>query len=103
MRLQILQVPDCPNAVAPTTLLTALVHGGTRIEQLVIHDQHEAAEQGMRGSPTLLIDGTDPFTLAGQPAGLSCRLYRHETGALAGTPSPAQLRRALTQKGRDDA
>lgn len=103
MRLQILQVPDCPNAAALRSLLAALVHGGTRIEQRVVHDEHEAADVGMRGSPTLLIDGIDPFTVAGQPVGLSCRLYRHESGVLTGTPSPAQLRAALQQKDRDDA
>ena len=102
MRLQILQVPDCPNAAALRFLLTSLVHGGTRIEQRVVLDEPEAATLGMRGSPTLLLDGTDPFAVAGMPVGLSCRLYRHESGVLSGIPSPAQLRAALTQKGRDD-
>ncbi|MGH3631182.1 MAG: hypothetical protein ACRDRL_27535 [Sciscionella sp.] len=103
MRLQILHVSDCPNAASLRTLLTSLVPGGTRIERRVVHDEHQAATLGMRGSPTLLVDGIDPFVAAGQPTGLSCRLYRHETGVLSGTPSPAQLRAALTRKGRDDA
>lgn len=100
MRLQILQVPDCPNAGPLRFLLTSLVHGGTRIE--LVYDESEAATLGMRGSPTLLLDGTDPFAVAGMPAGLSCRLYRHESGVLSGIPSPAQLRAALAQKGRDN-
>ncbi|MGH3411607.1 MAG: hypothetical protein ACRDPH_00800 [Marmoricola sp.] len=102
MRLQILQVPDCPNAASLRSLLTSLVHDGTRIEKRVVHDESEAATLGMRGSPTLLVDGTDPFVVAGMPMGLSCRLYRHETGVLSGNPSPAQLCAALAQRGRDD-
>lgn len=49
----------------------------------------------MTGSPTLLIDGTDPFAVPGQAPGLSCRLYRDETGRLVRAPSVEDLRRAL--------
>jgi hypothetical protein len=53
----------------------------------------------MAGSPTLLIDGTDPFTTPGQsvPA-VACRIYRqHDQPSPA--PSVAQLRVALTAAG----
>ena len=29
----------------------------------------------MTGSPTLLVDGADPFARPGQPPSISCRLY----------------------------
>ncbi|MGH3436409.1 MAG: hypothetical protein ACRDRN_08055 [Sciscionella sp.] len=45
-------------------------------EMQVIHDQDEAATWGMTGSPTLLIDGIDPFAVPGQLASLRRRLYR---------------------------
>lgn len=56
----------------------------------------------MHGSPTLLIDGMDPFTQLGQPPGMSCRLYRDEDGRISGSPSVGQLRRAIEQA-RDTA
>jgi hypothetical protein len=49
----------------------------------------------MTGSPTLLVDGVDPFARPGLTPSVSCRLYRDETGAIAGAPSVAALRRAL--------
>jgi len=103
MRLQVLHVPGCPNAVALTTRLGQLLGSRDRVEQLVIRDQDEAAAAGMSGSPTLLLDGIDPFAVAGRPSGLACRLYLDENGALAGAPSLVQLRAALTGKGPGNA
>ncbi len=55
----------------------------------------EAAEQhGFRGSPTVIIDGVDPFADSDAPVGLSCRVYATKTG-YAGSPSLDQLRAAL--------
>ena len=36
--------------------------------------REEAARYGMQGSPTILIDGRDPFAEPGAAASLSCRL-----------------------------
>lgn len=58
-------------------------------------DSPEAAEaRGFRGSPTVLVDGRDPFGGADAPVGLTCRLYATPAG-LAGTPTPEQLRAIL--------
>jgi hypothetical protein len=57
----------------------------------------EAAEQhGFRGSPTVLIDGVDPFADPEAPVGLSYRVYATET-SFAGSPSLDQLRTALRE------
>jgi len=61
----------------------------------VISDEDEAARWGMHGSPTLLIDGVDPFAELGQPPGMSCRLYRDDEGRTSGAPSAGQLRHAI--------
>jgi hypothetical protein len=50
---------------------------------------------GFGGSPTILIDGHDPFPRTGPVDGLSCRLYTTPEGP-AGSPTLAQLRAALT-------
>jgi hypothetical protein len=51
----------------------------------------------MHGSPTLLINGVDPFAAPGQAPGLACRLYRDVAGRAAGAPTVEALRRALDQ------
>lgn len=48
---------------------------------------------GFSGSPTILVDGQDPFADQDAPIGLACRLYATEEG-LQGAPTIAQLRGA---------
>ena len=58
-------------------------------------DSPEMAERiGFRGSPTILIDGRDPFATGAEPIGMSCRVFRTEHGA-QGAPTEAQLREVL--------
>ncbi len=66
----------------------------------VILDEEQAARFGMRGSPTLLVDGADPFAAPGTPPSVSCRIYRGPEGRAEGAPSVAELRRALAEAGR---
>lgn len=103
MKLQVLHVPGCPHAALLTARLAELVAGRAEVEQRPVHSQREAESLGMRGSPTLLVDGADPFPAGDQPPSLSCRLYRDETGALTGTPSAAQLREALATEDTSQA
>lgn len=96
MRVEVLHVADCPNTAAITGRLATLIAGrrDVTIAHRVIHDEAEAVARGMTGSPTLLVDGSDPFA-AGQPASLSCRLYTDESGTVSGAPSLTQLRTVL--------
>jgi len=61
----------------------------------VISDESQAVSSGMRGSPTLLINGADPFATPGQLPAMSCRLYRDDSGQAAGAPSVTQIRLAI--------
>ncbi|MGW6200764.1 hypothetical protein ACWF0M_31775 [Kribbella sp. NPDC055110] len=94
MRLEVLHVPDCPN-------LAPLLEGLAQVTELpvairVIESDADAARYGMAGSPTLLVDGVDPFAAPEEGAcGLSCRLYRDDAGRIVPTPSVEQLRGAL--------
>jgi hypothetical protein len=99
MQLTVLAVPDCPNAAVLNQRLAAVLGGraDVSVAHQVISDENEAARWGMRGSPTLLIDGSDPFAGPGDPPGMSCRLYRDEDGQLSGAPSAGQLRQAVGQ------
>jgi hypothetical protein len=99
MQLTVLAVPGCPNAPVLGDRLAAVLGGraGVLVSHRVISDEGEAARWGMHGSPTLLIDGVDPFAGRGQTPSMSCRLYRDDNGQLSGSPSVGQLRQAIGQ------
>lgn len=103
MELTLLTVPACPNAAAFEERLAAALAGrsGIAVHRRVVSDERAAAQAGMHGSPTLLINGTDPFALPGQPTSLSCRLYRDAAGRPAPAPSADALRQALAAAGDD--
>jgi hypothetical protein len=97
MELTLLTVPACPSAAEFEERLTAALagHPDAVVHRREISDERTAAEAGMHGSPTLLIDGVDPFAVPGQAPSLSCRLYRDATGRPAPAPPTEALRRAL--------
>lgn len=88
----------CPNwKVALERIHEAL--GLVELRDIVIDlERVETAEEaenvGFRGSPSVLIDGRDPFADERDPVGLSCRVFTTEQGP-QGSPSVAQLRDAL--------
>ena len=47
------------------------------MELVAVTGETEAARLGMTGSPTILLDGADPFAAAGAVPGLSCRIHRN--------------------------
>jgi len=98
MELTLLTVPDCPNAAAFEESLAAALSGrpGAVVRCRVITGEREAAEAGMHGSPTLLVNGADPFAAPGKPPSLSCRLYRDAAGRTGAVPSVQELRRVLS-------
>ena len=71
----------------------------TVVRRREVADEQEAAAVGMHGSPTLLVDGVDPFAAPGQPPSLSCRLYRDAAGRAAPAPSVGALRQVLAAPG----
>ena len=70
--------------------LAAVGRPDTEIEQVKVSTPEEAEAVQFHGSPTVLVDGRDPFADADTPVGLACRLYRTEQG-LAGSPTVEQL------------
>lgn len=71
--VRVLHVADCPNTSIALERIQAAGGGDVRVETVVIATDTEATSVGMRGSPTILIDGADPFTPTGTPVSIACR------------------------------
>jgi hypothetical protein len=97
MRIDVLVVPDCPNGPVVIERLAQALAGraDVQVETRVIDTVEQAEQWGMHGSPTVLVDGRDPFAAPGTPASVSCRLYPGEGGRAQGAPSLARLCQAL--------
>ncbi|ONH23367.1 hypothetical protein [Pseudofrankia asymbiotica] len=95
MRLVILCVPGCRNASILRDRIGGLLGVDDAVTLRVVESEDAAVEVGMTGSPTLLVDGVDPFAEPGRSVSLSCRLYRDAGGDVTGAPSVAHLREAL--------
>ena len=98
MDVHLLLVDDCPHAAAMAALLrTALDDLGLKrvtFRTTTIASQSEAEANGFVGSPTVLLDGHDPFEVPDARPGLACRVYVTPEGP-AGTPTLSALRQAL--------
>ncbi|MFF4756113.1 hypothetical protein ACWD5R_37240 [Streptomyces sp. NPDC002514] len=98
MEIEILVVPDCPHQqLAEERVRQALDAAGLTtvgVTTRVVGDQAEAERAGFTGSPTILVDGRDPFAEPGATPTLACRMYR-APGGLAGAPDVDRIRRAL--------
>lgn len=98
--VRLIYFEDCPNwRVAEARLKEALVSLGAD-PNAVTYEQVTTAEQaealGFRGSPTILVDGIDPFADPDAPAGLTCRIYRTAMGVQP-APTVEQLQAALVR------
>lgn len=92
-----LHVADCPGTATLLGRLSVLT--GAEVETRPVGDEETAKALGMAGSPTMLVDGVDPFADGTAPS-LACRLYRDERGTVSGSPSVTQLIEVLHGGGR---
>jgi hypothetical protein len=91
---------DCPNWLVTTERIErAIEAAGVDAEvRLQLITTPEAAEaNNFRGSPTILVNGLDPFANPDAPVGLSCRVYATPVG-MAGSPTRDQLTQAITSR-----
>lgn len=85
----------CPHwQIAEARLTKAASAIGAHIEHRLITTPEEAEAAGFLGSPSIKIDGRDPFARGDEPTGLSCRLYQTPDGP-AGSPTVEQIEEAL--------
>jgi hypothetical protein len=75
-------------------VLGAFSSDDVTVEYQFIDSPETADLVGFHGSPTILIDGRDPFTTGIEQVGMSCRVFRTEDG-IQGAPTEAELRKVL--------
>lgn len=96
MRIELLYFDDCPNWKTAAERLGSLAAArGLEVVHRQVTTPEEAETAQFRGSPTILVDGRDPFATGDDAFGLSCRVYQTPDGP-AGSPTTAQLEEALS-------
>lgn len=92
--VELLVVPECPGEAATRDLVRAVLDGSglsdVGIRTTVVVGPDDAATHRFGGSPSVRINGVDPFPSEGAPS-LACRLYRTPTG-LSNIPDPEPIR-----------
>jgi hypothetical protein len=87
----------CPNwrvALERIEAAVAVVGTAARIETELVDTVEQALQLDFRGSPSILINGRDPFDSGSASAGLTCRVYDTPDGP-QGAPTVAQIAAAL--------
>jgi hypothetical protein len=97
----VLYFAECPNwqtALERVWAASARTGVQVQISTREVKSPEEAELLGFTGSPTILLDGADPFTQPGAVPALACRVYATPAG-LTGSPSVDQLTDALASLG----
>lgn len=97
MDVRLLYFDGCPNwQTAEARLREALdaVGCSADVSLVSVSTPADAGRLGFRGSPTVLLDGVDPFAEPTAPVGLSCRVFPTPEG-LRGSPTVDQLVQVL--------
>ena len=95
MDVTLLYFDGCPSWQTTNRRLRELADEyGVDLAHREVDTPQAAEEMSFRGSPTVLVDGRDPFAQGDEPVGLSCRIYQTPDGP-AGSPTLEQLRSVL--------
>ena len=93
--VRLLYFDGCSNwPDADVRLRTLQTEVGFALEHEKIETPEDAERLGFRGSPTVLVDGVDPFADGTIAGGLACRVYETPDGP-QGSPTVMQLRAVL--------
>ena len=98
MKVTIQYFDGCPHwKLADERVRRVLEHvpaGEVTLDYELIDAPETAERVAFHGSPTILIDGRDPFVTGIEQVGMSCRVFRTEDG-IQGVPTEAELRKLL--------
>jgi hypothetical protein len=97
VKVTLLYFDDCPNWMVADEHLRELAAENPEvlIERRVVNSVKDAEATRFRGSPSIHVDGVDPFAGPDTPVALSCRMYQTPNGP-AGSPTLDQLRSVLS-------
>ncbi len=99
MKIELFWLDGCPSSQATRELLERTLREekiDARVEMVQVRDDADAIAKKFLGSPTIRIDGIDPFAQPNQTDfAMQCRVYPTPAG-LRGVPSQEMLRAALT-------
>ena len=99
MQVELFYFDGCPNwTVANDRLREALKSAGraeVAVERHLVETAEEAERVGFTGSPTIQINGRDPFATGSEQVGLACRVYTTPNG-VDGAPTVEQLCEVLS-------
>ncbi len=97
MKMELLYFDGCPHwRTADARLQQVAAEYGATVQHHRVSAAEHGGMLGFAGSPTILIDGQDPFPGGVPSIELSCRLYETPNGP-AGAPTLEQLRAVLRQ------
>ncbi|MDX2377618.1 thioredoxin family protein [Microbacterium sp. LRZ72] len=102
MEITLQYFDGCPNWEVLDNRLAEAVDGQSdvRVTRQLVETAEDAERLGFHGSPTVLIDGVDPFSDEHATVGLACRVFRTPAG-FAGSPTVTQLRVAISAQGSE--
>lgn len=69
---------------------------GFELSRRLVSTPDEAELLGFNGSPTIKVDGADPFARAGRQVGFACRIYDTPEGP-SGSPTIEMLRKVIAR------
>lgn len=100
MKITIQYFEGCPHWKIADERIHDVLHRLSRddvkLEHQLIDSPQTAERVAFHGSPTILIDGRDPFATGVEPVGMTCRVYPTEEGP-QGAPTVAELQRLLSR------
>lgn len=98
MTIEFLYFDGCPNsAIAEERLRTALHESGrgeVPVDRIEVTSPEDADRLGFTGSPTIRVNGRDPFATGQEQVGFACRVYAGPDG-LSGSPTVEQFMEVL--------
>jgi hypothetical protein len=98
-KVELLWWEGCPSTEKALGLLREVLAeegidpGGIELREVAT--DADADRERFVGSPTIRIDGAEVAPAEGEPAGLTCRIYRLRDGRVSPTPDPEDIREAI--------
>ena len=97
MKVTLQYFDSCPNWEVTDQRLQQVISSHSldvALTYQLVESPEEAEKYGFHGSPSILINGVDPFATENTKVGFACRIYFTDTGA-AEAPTVEQITQAL--------